>query len=113
MFVSVKGGDRLIGTTSGESLAFPGKKKKGKKGKKKAQNLFRPKPGRSYSFYSVAVDGAGNREAAPSQPDATHKFQQEEAEEAREAEKQPLAGNVRAGGEVGLDAAFDCRGGIG
>ena len=72
VFASANGGPyRLIGQTSGESLAFGVKKgKKAKKGK----NRFRPKPGRRYRFYSVAVDGAGNREAVPPEPDATKRF---------------------------------------
>lgn len=32
--------------------------------------LYRGVPGRSYAFYSVAVDAAGNREASPAAPDA-------------------------------------------
>lgn len=36
----------------------------------KAKVRFRGKPGRRYRFYSIAVDNAGNREAAPSVPDA-------------------------------------------
>jgi serine protease len=31
---------------------------------------FRGKPGRRYRFFSIAVDNAGNREAAPARPDA-------------------------------------------
>jgi subtilisin family serine protease len=31
---------------------------------------FRPKPGRRYRFFSIAVDNAGNREAPPARPDA-------------------------------------------
>jgi serine protease len=35
---------------------------------------FRGKPGRRYRFYSIATDKAGNREAAPGQPDAKLKL---------------------------------------
>jgi serine protease len=31
---------------------------------------FHGKPGRGYRFFSIAVDNAGNREAAPARPDA-------------------------------------------
>jgi serine protease len=40
----------------------------GKTGKDKIH--FRPKAGRRYRFFSVAVDRAGNRETAPGRPDA-------------------------------------------
>ena len=36
----------------------------------KSRVRFRAKSGRRYRFFSVAVDKAGNREAAPEQPDA-------------------------------------------
>lgn len=78
VFASVKGRDRLIGETAGGSIAIGGKKagKKAKRGKKKAKRKkgFHPKAGRRYGFYSVAVDGAGNQEAAPQEADVTRKF---------------------------------------
>ncbi|HEY7121059.1 MAG TPA: hypothetical protein VH329_00740, partial [Solirubrobacterales bacterium] len=40
----------------------------GKTAKRKL--TFRAKPGRRYRFFSIAVDKAGNREAAPGLPDA-------------------------------------------
>lgn len=53
VFASANGGRyRRVGKTSGKSLRFRGKQ------------------GRRYRFYSVAIDNAGNREAAPSEPDA-------------------------------------------
>lgn len=52
VFASVRGGPyHRIGKTS------------------KAKFRFRPKGGRSYRLFSIAVDNAGNREAAPVQPD--------------------------------------------
>jgi serine protease len=36
--------------------------------------LFRGKSGRRYRFYSVAIDNAGNREAAPTRPDIKSKL---------------------------------------
>jgi subtilisin family serine protease len=44
----------------------------GKTAKRKLS--FRAKPGRRYRFYSIAVDKAGNREAAPGLPDAKLKL---------------------------------------
>jgi hypothetical protein len=32
--------------------------------------VFRARPGKRYRFYTVAVDRGGNRETAPSRPDA-------------------------------------------
>jgi subtilisin family serine protease len=40
----------------------------------KGRVRFRPKPGRRYRFFSIATDKAGNREAAPGQPDAKLKL---------------------------------------
>jgi subtilisin family serine protease len=52
VYASVNGGSyRRVGKTGGKQLSF------------------RPKPGRRYRFYSVAVDKAGNREPAPAKPD--------------------------------------------
>jgi subtilisin family serine protease len=53
VYVSVNGRDyRKLGKVKGKSIRFRGKK------------------GKKYRFYSIAIDEAGNREAAPAEPDA-------------------------------------------
>lgn len=63
LYVARKRKYRLIGTTSRDVWKF-------KRSRRNKDFRFVPKRGKRYRFYSVAVDNAGNREAAPERADA-------------------------------------------